>query len=433
MRCAVGTGVHSDLAVDILDRSQITRMEKSMARGISRSALLLCLACWTASAQAEGPVVVRTEAELKAILASGRPTPLDVFTPYGKRSFLRDLRWGSRGLGGFGTRAMLRELEPSQIEAVAAFIDSSDYSPARGRDLSSPPLRLPEPSPEIERRYVQFEQFVDEERKRRSNAIGASTVLDTPAVERRYLALFGEQMNETVLRKLPVGDLPLLFDAAVRAGENGLNQTGASHQQLVYREMQNRGLDTRRGFDETMLGALLSARDFSRAKDFVANKPHLTNRTIPLVQDRLGPGFNGRSIYNYDAATRTLTREALPHPDGVELVMVVDAGCHFSADALAALHDDAELRARLLKARLTLVTPPRAAISFNFVSQWNAANPTVPMRIPYNVNEWKAIDVIGVPEFYLLKNGKAVAELRSGWPPGGNKAALIAMLDAARD
>jgi hypothetical protein len=113
--------------------------------------------------------------------------------------------------------------------------------------------------------------------------------------------------------------------------------------------------------------------------------------------------------------------------------MVVDAGCHFSADALAALQNDADLRERLLKAKLKLVTPPRSAISFHFVSQWNAANPTVPMRIPYNVSEWQAIDVIGVPEFYLLKNGKVVATLRSGWPEGGNKAALIAMLDANRD
>jgi hypothetical protein len=385
------------------------------------------------SAQANGPVVVRTEAELKAILVSGQPTPLDAFTPYGKRSFLRDLRWGRRGLGGFGSSAMLRELNPGQIDAVAAFIDSSDYSPARGRDLSSPPLRLPEPSPEIERRYVEFEKFIDEERARRSNAAGASTVVETPAVERRYLDLFGEQMNETALGKQPAGDLPLLFDAAMRAGENGLSQPGGAHQQLVYREMQNRGLDTRRGFDETMLGVLLSARDFSRAKAFIANKPQLANKTIPLVQDRLGPGFTGRSAYRYDAATKTLTREALPYPAGVELVMVVDAGCHFSADALAALQNDADLRERLLKARLKLVTPPRSAISFHFVSQWNAANPTVPMRIPYNVSEWQAIDVIGVPEFYLLKKGKVVATLRSGWPEGGNKAALIAMLDANRD
>ncbi|WP_292043818.1 hypothetical protein [Massilia sp. UBA6681] len=404
-----------------------------MARRIYRNALLLCLACSTVSVQATPPVVVRTEAELTAILASGAPTPLDAFTPYGKRSFLRGLRWGTRGLGGFSYRAMLRELDRAQIEALAAFIDSSAYSPARSRDLSSPPLRLPEPSPEVERRYVQLERFVDEESERRRDAAGASSVVDRSPVERRYLALFGEQMSESVLRKLPAADLPVLFDAATLAGELGSGQAGVAHQQLVYREMQNRGLDTRRGFDETMLNALLSVRDFSQAKVFAANKPHLASWTIPLVHDRLGPDFVGRSVYRYDAATKTLTREAFPYPVGLELVMVVDAGCHFSAKALAALHEDAELRARLLEANLALVTPPRAAISYDFVDQWNKDNPAVPMRILYNASEWKAIKVTGVPQFYLLKNGKVVAELRSGWPAEGNKAALMALLDAARD
>lgn len=149
-----------------------------------------------------------------------------------------------------------------------------------------------------------------------------------------------------------------------------------------------------------------------------------------MLQESLGPGFTGRSVYRYDAASQTLTREALPHAAGLELVMVVDAGCHFSADALAALQQDAELRSRLLGANLTLVTPPRSSIAYRFVAEWNAANPAIPMRILYHAREWQALDVAGVPEFYLFKDGKRVAEL-SGWPAGGNKAALLGLVDAA--
>jgi len=58
-----------------------------MARWIYRNALLLCLACWAVSVQAAPPVVVRTEAELTAILASGAPTPLDAFTPTASAAF----------------------------------------------------------------------------------------------------------------------------------------------------------------------------------------------------------------------------------------------------------------------------------------------------------------------------------------------------------
>lgn len=63
-----------------------------MARRISRNALLLCLACWTVSVQAGDAHVVRTEEQLKTVLASGKPTPLDAFTPYGRRTLLRSIR-----------------------------------------------------------------------------------------------------------------------------------------------------------------------------------------------------------------------------------------------------------------------------------------------------------------------------------------------------
>lgn len=404
-----------------------------MAGRLSRSALLLCLACLSGMVPAAGPAgpaVVRTEAQLQAVLTSGRPTPLDAFTPYGKRSFLRSLTWGTRGLGGFGTREMLRELDARQIDAVAAFLDSGAYSPARGRDLSSPPLRLPDPSPEIERRFVLLERFRNEDMASRRSAGAQSSVPDTSGLERHYLASFGEHMSEASLHQLPPGDLPVLFDAATIAGGDGRVALAVEHQRLVYREMQRRGLDTRRGFDETVLDGLLSAREFAQARAFAATRPQLGRWTIPAVRDALGAGFAGRSVYRYDAATQTLIREALPHPAGIELVMVVDAGCHFSADALAALRRDAGLQARLRKANLSLVTPPRSPIALRFVEEWNAANPGLPLRIPYHAREWQAIDVSGVPAFFVLKDGKVVAEL-SGWPAEGNEAALLALLDTA--
>lgn len=401
-----------------------------MARRLLRIALL-CLACWSATALAGDPPVVRSEAQLRDVLASGRATPLDALTPYGKRSFLRSLTWGERGLGGFGTREMLRELDPAQVDALAAFIDASAYSPARRADFSSPPLRLPEPSTDAEQRLVRLEQLWRVETRRRDPALGRSSLADSSVLERHYLASFGAQMNAARLRALPLADLPLMFDAATLASGHGRFPQAVAHQRLVYQEMQDRGLDTRRGFDVTMLHGLLATRAFAQARSFAAGKPHLQDRIIPSVHDPLGPGFAGRSVYRYDAATRSLTRQALPHPAGVELVMVVDAGCGFSANALAALRQDADLRTRLLKANLLLVTPPRSPIAYAFVEEWNAANPALPLRIPYDAREWQAVDVAGVPEFHVFKDGKPVAALRSGWPAQGNKAALLDLLDTA--
>jgi hypothetical protein len=66
------------------------------------------------------------------------------------------------------------------------------------------------------------------------------------------------------------------------------------------------------------------------------------------------------------------------------------------------------------------------------MSAWNAANPTLPMRATYSIEEWKGVVPTGVPEFFVLKDGVPVGRLVGGWPQEGNKAALLALLDAAR-
>lgn len=402
-----------------------------MPARLSRIALSVALGCAALAAHAGNAApVVRTEAELKAVLASGRPTPLDALTPYGKRRFLRQMQWSERGLGGFGFTSLVRELDPPQIAAVMAFFDSNGFSPARGRDFSGPPLRLPEPSRDMQGRFEQLERFEQEQSRRRSDDAAQATTLDASRLEGRYLALFAGQTDKAALSRLPASDLVVLFDAAALASWNGRGPVAFEQLMQVYGELQARGIDTRRTLDDTVLDQLLAAREFAQAKAFAAAKPHLKHHTIPAVHDPLGQGFAGRSVYRYDAAARSLTREALPRPSGFELVMVVDAGCGFSTMALEALQGDAELRARLLKANLTLVTPPRSSIAYRFVDEWNAANPALPMRIPYNVREWQAVDVAGVPQFFLLKDGKVVAQ-RTGWPREGNKAALRRMLDSA--
>lgn len=77
-----------------------------------------------------------------------------------------------------------------------------------------------------------------------------------------------------------------------------------------------------------------------------------------------------------------------------------------------------------------LVTPPRSVFSAGFIDEWNKSIPGIPIRLPYSVAEWQAIDVAGVPRFFLLKEGKVVGQV-TGWPAAGNKAELLALLDGA--
>jgi hypothetical protein len=393
---------------------------------------LLCLACWSVPAQAGEPPVVRTKAQLESVLASGRPSPLDALTPYGKRRLLRGIVWRDKGMGGFSGSQLVRELDADQIVQVMAFFDMAAYAKGYTENLSGTAVRLPSPSSALEAQLDRFEQRYRDIVEQRAHAADASTASRTESMASYYDEVFAGRMNAAMLRQEASGDLPALFDAAALASNVDPGSLATEHLLYVHREMVARGIDTRRGFDESVLYGLLAARRFEEARSFAGGRPHLGKHKIPTVVDALGTAFSGRSLYEYDAAKDMLVRRADPPPAGVELVMVVGASCHFSRDALAALRADPILLARLRQANLKLLTPPRAPIPFWYLAEWNAANPILPLRVAYDTKEWKLIAEANTPEFFLFKDGKVAGHV-VGWPTGGNAAALLSMLDAAGD
>ncbi|AVR96748.1 hypothetical protein C9I28_14490 [Pseudoduganella armeniaca] len=397
--------------------------------------MLLALACqsghavWARSPDSAAPTaVVRSQPALRAALAAGT-TPLHALTPYGRRQFLAQLRWGRGGLGGYGYTALIRELDHEQLAAALAWLDVSDDLPMLDEMLVGPPLRLPPPSPQAERDLASLRQYVERDYARRSSAHATSTTIGAPALLRHYQELFGTRMDAAALRRQSAGDLAVLFDAAAAVVSRAPTAAALDDLQRIHAELLVRDIPTARGFDQGVMSALLAARRFDAARDFAASRPHLADRPVPQVVDTLGPTFQGRSVYTYDAAGDTLTRVALPVPSGVELVMVVGAGCHFSADALAALHADAALQARLRAVNLVLVTDPRTPVATDWLAGWNAAHPAMPIRVPFNEQEWQALDQVGVPAFYLFRNGKRIGQ-QLGWQADG-KAALSRLIDAA--
>ncbi len=374
------------------------------------------------------PAVVRSEAQLNQALASGRPTPLDALTPYGRHRLLHSIAWGQRGMMGFSTAPLQRELDVTQLDAILRFLDLTEYRAALAGGMNGPPLRLPQPSMEVVRRLESLEDFNDKIRRRRMDA--ASTTLGTPEVLQRYRKGFAERMGPQALARQPLGDLLPLFDAANLAAFDNPGSAALDQLLLVHADLNARGVDTRRVLDKSVLEAMLAARRFEQARGFAATRPHLDAGAVPHVADPLAPGFRGRSVFAYDAARNTLTRQAVPPPPGAELVMVVGAGCHFSRDALDAIGNDPALQKRLRDAKLLLLTPPTEAPSLRFVADWNAGHAALPMRIPFEAREWQGIDMPGVPAFYLLKEGKVVARHR-GWAGEEDRAALLKLLDAA--
>lgn len=404
-----------------------------MARRTSRSALLLCLACWTLPVQAGDPPVVRNEAQLEKVLASGQATPLDALTPYGRRALLRSIRWTNDGrLAGFNLSILARELDTPQIASLLAFFDSEDLLPMLTHDLNGQAIRLPEPSSDIEQKLQRFDQLSQQDVERRRPEAAGTTPTGSAELLVHYRRLFGERIDPASLRRQPLGDLLPLFEAASMM--NFYHPGSALQDQInVHRELGSRGVSTQRWIDARLFKALLASRRFEQARVFASTRRALAHRDIPVVVDPLGTAFKGRSLYRYDSASNTLTREAAPAPSGIQVVMVVQEGCQFSSMALAALREDGELQARLRQSNLLLVTDPSSSIPLDFMATWNAANPAIPMRATYGIEEWRGVIPTGVPEFFVLKNGVPVGRLNGGWPREGNKAALMALLDAARD
>jgi hypothetical protein len=403
--------------------------------------LLFCLCCQLAGCISGEPVVtppaplaVYTQEALRATIASGKPTPLDALTPYGKREVIRKIRWNENGLAGFGSTPLVRELGHGQLAAVLSFLGASAYLPMLEKKLVGPPLRLSAPSSQTELDLQRLREFAEADATRRAVASASisvsATEIGAPAVLQRYYQLFGNRLNPATLSNEPSGNLVALFDAASLAANDNPASSAVDDMLRLHHELTARAIDTRRTLDDAMLYALLAARRFAKAQAFAALRPDLAQMAIPQVVDSLGPAFTGRSAFAYDAKHNTLTRVAMPSRSGTELVMVVGAGCHHSANALQALQADPELQRRLRQVHLVLVTAPNAPIETRLISEWNAANPSMPIHAPYSAAQWKGIDATGVPSFHLLRNGKIVDQL-TGWSDNG-KADLLKLIDAAK-
>jgi hypothetical protein len=403
--------------------------------------LLFCLCFQLAGSTSAEPVatalapsIVHTQEALRAALASGKPTPLDALTPYGKREVIQKIRWNENGLAGFGSTPLIRELGHGQLAAVLSFLGASEYLPMLEKKLVGPPLRLSALSSQMAQDLQRLREFAEADATRRAAASASisvsATEIGAPAVLQRYRQLFGNRLNPATLSAEMSGNLVALFDAASLAAQDNPASSATDDMLQLHHELTARAINTRRTLDDAMLYALLAARRFAKARAFSAMRPDLAEMAIPQVVDSLGPTFAGRSAFAYDARHNTLTRVAMPGRPGTELVMVVGAGCHHSTNALQALQADPELQGRLRQVHLVLVTAPNAPIETRLISEWNAANPSMPIHAPYGAAQWKGIDVTGILSFYLLRNGKVV-DRHTGWSDNG-KADLLKLIDAAK-
>lgn len=387
-------------------------------RLLSPALFILCmggLPVQTLSAQTVSPdslpVVVRSAAELGRVIQAGA-NPLDAFTPYGRRDFLRGLTWGERGLGGFPTRALKRELSSEQALAVARMFGAESYMRDAIASLDqTPPLRLSEPSADLERRYLAMQAELNAQ-DRQAHASGGVTQRDFRLVIAHYLQAHATELAQ--LDRLSVSDLVLMFDGMSALAGSSLDEQVIALQQQVYAQLRMRQIDTRRGLDDSLLHPLMSLRMFDVIAQLQSQYPSLQAVKLPQVEDKLGKEFAGRSVFRYEPDGHRLVREAFHFAAGKQLLMVVDSGCHFSRDAMASLSSNAGFAQLARDAHLVLLTPPASAAPTFMLKQWNSAHPEWQIQVASKRSEWRDIDAPGVPIFYLFENGQLKRQV-TGW------------------
>lgn len=381
------------------------------------------------SARAQSPassatLVLHSAVELEQYLKT--PVhPLDAFTNYGKREFLRSLTWGARGLSGFSIRPIERELNSEQALAVARLFGAESYIRPFIQALDhTPPVRLPEPSVALEQGYLNLEAELKTLDQQESSS-DSITQRDFQAVIQPYLQAHAEKLSQ--LAQLSASDLVLLFDGLTMLAMQSLDEQVISEQQRVYAQMRVRQIDTRRGLDESLLRPLMGLRMFDAITTLQARYPHLQAVKLPQVEDSLGKDFVGRSVYRYDVSGSRLVREEFRFAQGKQLVMVVNSGCQFSRDAMDRLSRDTGFAQLAQAANLILLTPPASAAPHFLLEQWNRKHPEWPLRVASNRREWLEIDARAVPLFYLFENGKLIHK-EVGWRGDATLAALRKML-----
>lgn len=360
---------------------------------------------------------VKTKEELEARITAGS-TSLDAFTPFGRREFLASIRWGSKGISSFSTSPIRRELSVKEAIAIFQFVGMAELAASYAKDRAQQPsLRLAEPTPQMEKLFLAFEEWRDSLPVSSEEAIEKKQAL-TKQDNTRYLQYIQENLSdlltEPALRNLSDTDLFLTFQIISNIASLTLEQSIIHQQRSLYQKLQERHIDTRRSIDKQILSVFIDLREFDQAREFITKHPHLNREKIPRVIDHLPKHFSGRSVFRYEPKNNTLHRQELKLTDGRQLVMVVGAGCHFSREALTAISKDRDLFEKLKNANLLITTAPSESAPLFFLETWNKNHASMPVLVPGQREEWREIDLPAVPMFHFFEDGKLTKTI-AGW------------------
>lgn len=347
---------------------------------------------------AASPPPIRSKAQLDAYLRehAGRPTPLDAFTPGARERFLDGLVFGSRGLAGFDTQD-LAQLTREQGRRLLALFGVERY--AATLQPWAEQARVAGAAPRIgdlERRYNRYNRTLQ---RHRTTDAWHQLRSDLP-----------EALDGTAIARLPDDALALLYRAIERAYAQAPTSDGLELQLQALNGLRQRGLADARQLDSAA-DALLLAHRYEDARQLLATGGSSDWPRWLRFEDRLDGPASGPTLWVADASGTTLRRQRI---DLRPAQILVAAGCHFSEDAARAIAADPVLGPAFQRHARWLALPPGAE-DMAALRAWNQAHPQTPLYPIYDRDEWRLLPEWEMPTFYLVRDGKVLAQLK-GWP-----------------
>ena len=242
-----------------------------------------------------------------------------------------------------------------------------------------------------------------------------------PILKHAFAVNFG-QVPVDALDQLSDADLTVYVSATHRLAFYTHDPDDLARVEAAFAVLEARGLGT--PFEVRMMFKdFVRYRTFERARALAARYPDIEFEPLPRFTG-LDGAFDGPTVLALDDEG-VVSRVAAGVPaHGPYVVVAAHPLCHFSANAVRAIEQDADV-ASLFAGRTLWLMPQDGHMNIDVVRDWNREFPGYAMRWAYRTADWPMIKRWSTPNFYFYRDGTLVDTV-VGWPQEGNRDALLA-------
>lgn len=242
--------------------------------------------------------------------------------------------------------------------------------------------------------------------------------------EARFRELFASEL--AAFSMADIGDIELHeFFSATDLSRGGLPKDAYDPLPAqIHAELEQRALAAPEE-SQRMFGLWVRWRRFDEARALAARHPGLDVELLPADLGAI-PANSTPAVLDYDAVPTRIAVRPIALDRGPLIVVLSHPLCGPSERAKQSIEAD-PLLSKHFVAHSTWVAAPESRLMAEVFAKANAAHPALPIRPMTHRVDWPVIDEYRTPVFYFLQDGAVQAKV-VGWPPEGNRDAVLAGL-----